>query len=448
MLVAVFMLVLDVSVVTVSLPALRADLGASFESSQWVLDAYAIALATLLLPAASFADLRGRKRTYLAGLGLFTLSSLACALAPSIVALSVARGVQGLGGATLLATALPLIGAAFPEPAERAGAIAAFGATLAIGIAVGPLVGGALTEALGWQAIFLVNVPVGLVTWVAASRRLAESADPAGRRLDILGVGLLGAGLLALVFATVRGNVEGWGSAPIVGGFAAAAVLLGAFLAVERRRRDPMLELALFGSVSFSAAGVAVVALGGLIGTLVPLAAMLEQGLGHTALQAGAEVLPVSFACLLSAAVTGQKLSPRVAPRLLLAAGLWLVAAGLDLMTLVRYGRGFPALLPGMALAGLGWGAVNVVATELALAAVEPARAGMATGTLNVLRQIGMAAGIAALGAVYESATGGGLPAAAASSALAGAIIAAVGAVAVLALAGAATLVPEAARAS
>ena len=448
MLVAVFMLVLDVSVVTVSLPALRADLGASFESSQWVLDAYAIALATLLLPAASFADLRGRKRTYLAGLGLFTVSSLACALAPSIVALSVARGVQGLGGATLLATALPLIGAAFPEPAERAGAIAAFGATLAIGIAVGPLVGGALTEALGWQAIFLVNVPVGLVTWVAASRRLAESADPAGRRLDILGVGLLGAGLLALVFATVRGNVEGWGSAPIVGGFAAAAVLLGAFLAVERRRRDPMLELALFGSVSFSAAGVAVVALGGLIGTLVPLAAMLEQGLGHTALQAGAEVLPVSFACLLSAAVTGQKLSPRVAPRLLLAAGLWLVAAGLDLMTLVRYGRGFPALLPGMALAGLGWGAINVVATELALAAVEPARAGMATGTLNVLRQIGMAAGIAALGAVYESATGGGLPAAAASSALAGAIIAAVGAVAVLALAGAETLVPEAARAS
>ena len=182
-LVAVFMLLLDISVVTVALPQIRSDLTGSFAASQWVLDAYALALATLLLPAASFSDRRGRKRAFLTGLSVFTLASLACALSSSIFALGLARAVQGVGGAIVFATALPLIGAAYPDARERTGAVAAFGATVAIAVAIGPLVGGALTEAFGWQAIFLVNVPVGVATVLVASRRLVDWARrPSGSR--------------------------------------------------------------------------------------------------------------------------------------------------------------------------------------------------------------------------------------------------------------------------
>jgi EmrB/QacA subfamily drug resistance transporter len=438
-LVAVFMLLLDISVVTVALPEIRGDLTASFDASQWVLDAYALALATLLLPAASLADLRGRKRAYIVGLALFTLASLACALAPSILALSIARAVQGVGGAIVFATALPLIGAAYPNPRERAGAVAAFGATVAVAIAVGPLIGGALTEAFGWEAIFLINLPVGIAALALASRRLIESAaiTEQPRRLDVAGMVLLGTGLFALVFATVRGNVEGWGSAIIVGCFAAAVVLLAAFLAVERRERAPMVDLTLFRSASFSAAGASVLTLGALIGALVPLAVFLQQGLGHSALEAGAELLPVSVASFIAAALTARVLAARLGLRTLLGGGLALVAAGLALMTLVRNDPGVGVLVPGMMLAGLGWGTINVTATELALAAVEPERAGMATGTLNVLRQIGLAAGIAALGAIFEGAADKGLADALATAFLVGAGVTAVGALAVVALLGA-----------
>ncbi|MGI9099908.1 MAG: DHA2 family efflux MFS transporter permease subunit [Solirubrobacteraceae bacterium] len=438
-LVAVFMLLLDISVVVVALPDIRTDLGASFGASQWILDAYALALATLLLPAASLADLRGRKRAYLFGLALFTLASLACALAPSVDALSVARAIQGVGGAIVFATALPLIGAAYPNPRERAGAVAAFGATVAVAIAVGPLIGGALTEAFGWQAIFLINLPVGLAALAIASRRLVESADMTHRqRLDIAGMVLLGVGLFALVFATVRGNVEGWDSAIIVGGFAAAAVLLVAFLVVERRRKAPMVDLTLFRSPAFTAAGASVLALGALVGAFVPLTVFLQLGLGHGALRAGAELLPISVASFIAAALTARVLAPRLGLRWLLAGGLALVAVGLALMTLVRDDPSLSALVPGMILAGLGWGAINVSATELALDAVEPARAGMATGVLNVLRQIGVAAGIAALGAIFESASdGGSLAGASADAFLVGAVITGLAALAVGALAAA-----------
>jgi EmrB/QacA subfamily drug resistance transporter len=443
-LVAVFMLLLDISVVVVALPDIRTDLGASFGASQWILDAYALALATLLLPAASLADLRGRKRAYLFGLALFTLASLACALAPSVNVLSAARAIQGIGGAIVFATALPLIGAAYPNPRDRAGAVAAFGATVAIAIAVGPLIGGALTEAFGWQAIFLVNLPVGAAALAIASRRLVESADMTHKqRLDIPGMALLGLGLFALVFATVRGNVEGWDSAIIVGGFAAAAVLLVAFLVVERRQKAPMVDLTLFRSPAFTASGASVLALGALVGAFVPLTVFLQLGLGHGALRAGAELLPISAASFLAAALTARVLAPRLGLRWLLAGGLVLVAVGLALMTMVRDDPGLSALVPGMMLAGLGWGAINVSATELALAAVEPARAGMATGVLNVLRQIGVAAGIAALGAIFESASdGGSLAGAAADAFLVGAVIAGLGALAVGALAAARTEVP------
>lgn len=438
-LVAVFMLLLDISVVTVALPDIRTDLGASFGASQWVLDAYALALATILLPAASLADLRGRKLAYLIGLAVFTGASLACALAPSIAALSVARAIQGAGGAIVFAAALPLIGAAYPNARERSGAVAAFGATVAVAIAVGPLIGGALTQAFGWEAIFLINLPVGVAALIMASRHLVESAEATQkRRVDILGMGLLGLGLFALVFGTVRGNVEGWGSAVIVGGFGAGLLLLVAFLAVERRRQAPMVDLTLFQSAAFSAAGASVLTLGALIGALVPLTVFLQLGLGHSALRTGVELLPISVMSFVAAALTARVLAPRLGLRSLLGGGLALVAGGLALMTLVRDNSGYSILVPGLMLAGLGWGTINVTATELALAAVEPARAGMATGTLNVLRQIGLAAGIAALGAIFESGSDGAMAGALADACLVGAIFTGLGALGVGALAGAA----------
>jgi MFS family permease len=338
----------------------------------------------------------------------------------------------------VFATALPLIGAAYPDARERTGAVAAFGATVAVAVAIGPLVGGALTEAFGWQAIFIVNVPVGVATLVAASRRLLDDAEPAaGQALDVPGMGLLGAGLFALVFATVRGDIEGWGSPVIVGSYALAVALLGGFLAVERGRRSAMIDLTLFRSRTFSAAGVAVLGLGGLIGALVPLTNFLQAGLGHGALQAGVELLPISGMSFVAAALTARVLGERVGAGTLLGGGLGLTAAGLALMTLVRDSPGFLSLLPGMVLAGLGWGTINVTATELSLAAVEPARAGMATGTLNVMRQVGLAAGIAALGAVFQGAARHGMADASADAFVVGAVVTGVGALAAAGLAGA-----------
>jgi EmrB/QacA subfamily drug resistance transporter len=436
-LVAVFMLLLDISVVMVALPRIRGDLSGSFAASQWVLDAYALALATLLLPAASISDLRGRKPAYIAGLSLFTLASLGCAVSPSILALAIARAIQGIGGAMVFATALPLIGAAYPDARERTGAVAAFGATVAVAVAIGPLVGGALTEVFGWQAIFLVNVPVGIATLMMASRRLLDSSEPvAGQSLDGPGMGLLGTGLFALVFATVRGDIEGWGSPLIVGSYALALVLLTGFLLAERSRRSPMIDLTLFRSRGFAAAGVSVLGLGGLIGALVPLTNFLQAGLGHGALQAGVELLPISGMSFVAAALTARVLGERVGAGTLLGGGLGLAAAGLALMTLVRDSPGFLTLLPGMVLAGLGWGTINVTATELSLAAVEPARAGMATGTLNVMRQVGLAAGIAALGAVFQGAARHGMADASADAFVVGAVVTCVGALAAAVLAG------------
>jgi EmrB/QacA subfamily drug resistance transporter len=400
-LVASFMLVIDISAVTVALPAVRADLGGSFEASQWVLDAYAIALAAVLLPAASVADSRGRKRTYLAGLGLFTSASLACALAPSILLLDLARAAQGIGAAGVFSAALPLIAVAYPEAHARSRAIAAFGATIAMATAAGPFVGGAVTEAFGWSAIFLLNVPLGFGAVVVAAHRLAESADASGRPVDVAGGLLLGTALLALVFALLRGNHEGWAGPPILGAFATACAFLAAFLLVERRVAHPMVDLALLRSGRFAPAGLSVLSLGALIGALVVLAAFLQDGLHHGPLRTGIELLPVSAMSFVAALAT-RALASRLSTQALLVAGLGIVAGGLAAMALIGRHGTVAVAVPGMVLAGFGWGAINVIASEAALAAVPPSNAGMATGTLNALRQVGLAAGIAGIGAVFQ----------------------------------------------
>ena len=233
--VATFMLLLDITVVNVALPSIREDLGASFTDLQWVVDAYALTLAALVLTAGSLADRLGRRRLFAIGLGVFSLASLLCALAPDPTFLNMARAFQGIGGAVMFAVSLALVAQEFPAGRERGTAMGIYGATIGVAVAVGPLVGGALTEGLGWESIFYLNVPVGIGAIAVTYLKLRESRDPNATRVDWAGVATFSASLFLLVLALVRGNDEGWGSTLIVSLLAGSALLMAAFVAVERR---------------------------------------------------------------------------------------------------------------------------------------------------------------------------------------------------------------------
>jgi EmrB/QacA subfamily drug resistance transporter len=408
---AIFMLVLDVTIVSVALADLQRDLRATLADLQWVVDAYTLALAGGLLTAATLGDRIGRKRIFAAGLAIFSGASLACAVAGSVAALDAARAVQGLGASLLFGTALPLLGAAFPDVRGRARAVGAFGAAMSAATAVGPLAGGALVDGPGWRWIFLVNVPVGL-TGLAATLWLTESRPQSARRADWPGAVLLTAGLLALLLALIRGNGSGWASAPILGLFAAAAVLLAAFFAREATAVEPMFDLGLLRRPVF--AGVAVQAFA-LTATLVAatfyLALYLQNTLGFSPWGTGLRVLPLTVAAFAAAPATSAALH-RIGVRLPLALGL--LAAG-DGLALIAFGASLPgddpghvwlSLVPGLVLAGLGLGSGLAASASAALSAVGPERAGMATGTITTIRQVGLAAGVAALGALFEHRAG------------------------------------------
>src|SRR5215216_4641517 len=250
--VATFMLLLDITVVNVALPSIRADLGASFTDLQWVVDAYALTLAALVLTAGSLADRLGRRRLFAVGLGIFTVASLLCALAPDPTFLNGARAVQGVGGAVMFAVSLALIAQEFSAGRERGMAMGVYGATIGIAVAVGPLVGGALTEWLGWQSIFFLNVPIGIAAIAITYLRLRESSDPNASRIDWAGLVTFSSSLFLLVLGLLRGNEERWGSTLIVSLLGGAAALMLAFLAIETRVKQPMLPLHLFRKPAFT----------------------------------------------------------------------------------------------------------------------------------------------------------------------------------------------------
>ena len=258
--VATFMLLLDITIVNVALPDIARDLRSSFSDLQWVIDAYALSLAALLLTAGSLADLLGRRLVFAAGLGLFTAASLLCALATSPMFLDLARAAQGIGAAAMFATSLALLAATF-QGRERGTAFGAWGATTGAAVAVGPLVGGVLTQSVGWQSIFLITVPIGIGAIVVALTRVAESRDPDAAGVDWGGLATFSAGLFLLVFALVRGNPEGWGSPLIVSFLVGAVVLLCAFVVVERRQARPMFDLTLLRKPAFTGASIAAFAL-------------------------------------------------------------------------------------------------------------------------------------------------------------------------------------------
>jgi EmrB/QacA subfamily drug resistance transporter len=399
--VATFMLLLDITVVNTALPAIQKDLGGSFTDLQWVIDAYALSLAALVLTAGSLADRLGRRRVFAAGLAIFSAASLLCALAPDPTFLNLARGLQGVGGAIMFAVSLALVAQEFPAGPERGMAMGIYGATIGIAVAIGPLVGGLLTDGLGWEWVFLLNVPIGLAALAVTYWKLAESRDPNATRIDWPGLLTFSSSLFLLVLALVRGNDEGWGSTLIVSLFAAAAALLVAFAAIEQRVREPMLPLSLFRRRAFTGVQLAAFAVSGsMFALFLYLTLYLQSFLGYSPIDAGLRYLPITIASFVVAPLSGMALA-KVQARYLMSAGLALTGVGLLLMSGLEMTSGWTALLGGFLVAGAGIGLLNPVIADVALSVVPKERSGMAAGINDTFRQVGIAVGIAAWGAIF-----------------------------------------------
>jgi EmrB/QacA subfamily drug resistance transporter len=399
--VATFMLLLDITVVNVALPSIREDLGASFADLQWVVDAYALTLAALVLTAGSLADRLGRRRLFAWGLGIFSVASLLCALAPDPTFLNLARAVQGIGGAIMFAVSLALVAQEFPAGRERGTAMGIYGATIGVAVAIGPLVGGALTDGLGWESVFYLNVPVGVAALAVTYLKLRESRDPNATRIDWAGVISFSAALFLLVFALVRGNDEGWGSTLIVSLFAGSAALLAAFVALERRVQEPMLPLALFRRGAFTGVQLAAFAISGsMFALFLYLTLYLQNYLGLSPFETGLRYLPITLASFFVAPIAGAMLS-RVPARVMLSVGLGGAGVGLLLMSGIGAGDEWTTLLGGFLVAGAGIGLLNPVIADVALSVVPKEQSGMAAGINDTFRQVGVAVGIAVWGAVF-----------------------------------------------
>jgi EmrB/QacA subfamily drug resistance transporter len=400
---ATAMLMLDIAVVNTALSRIAEDLKTGLTGLQWVVDAYTLALASVVLTAGSLADRFGRRRLFTAGLVVFTAASAACAAATDIVFLDVARAVQGIGAAVMFAVSLAILAHAFPGQRERTGALAAYGATIGGTFAIGPLVGGALTSGLDWQWIFLINVPLGLACiWITLTQ-VSESKDPRAPRVDWLGQATLAAGLFLLVLGLLHGNEDGWTSAGIVTKLGAAAALLVAFVAVEGRVKEPMLPLKLFRNPSFTGAQVAAAAISATFFAVFLYSTLyLQQVLGLSPIEAGLAYLPATIVIFFVSGATST-LGEKVSPRVMVAGGLALVAVGMGLMTLAGADSSWTATLPGMLVAGVGTGLFNPALTAVALGSAPVEQSGLAAGTNDTFRQAGIAVGVAALGALVPA---------------------------------------------
>jgi EmrB/QacA subfamily drug resistance transporter len=400
--VGTFMLLLDITIVNVALPRIAIDLKASFTDIQWVIDAYALTLASVLLTAGTLADILGRRLMFAIGLGLFAFTSLLCALSPSALFLILARAGQGIGGAIMFATSLALLAQEF-RGRERGTAFGAWGATIAASAAVGPLLGGFLTEAFGWSSIFYINVPIGIGALLLTLAKVGESRDPEGRRIDWIGTVTFTGALFLLVFAVIRGNALGWGSATIVGLFAGGFALLAAFLVSQFVQENAMFDVTLFRKPTFSGVSIAAFAVSSaMFSMFLYLVLYLQTILGYSPLQAGLRFLPFTVVSFVAAAASGN-LSAKVPARFLLAGGLLLTGIGLALMRGLTVDSDWTALLAGFIVAGAGVGLINPALASTAIGVVPPQRSGMASGINSTFRQVGIAAGIAILGAIFES---------------------------------------------
>ena len=408
-----FFLTLDDTALSVALPSIGRDLGLGLSGLEWVVNAYTLALAALLLTGGKLSDALGSRRIFLAGLAVFTIASLAAELAPTGLLLIAARVVQGAGAALLMPATLAIISTTFP--ARRRGmAIGIWAGVSAGGLAIGPLLGAALTESFGWRSIFLVNVPLG-VLGLAFGRAILVESRPASRRLhlDLAGMLAWSATLFALVFALTEGMSYGWSSPLVLGSFASAAVGLVVFVQLERRREEPLLELSLFRSRNLSGANaVSLLSTAVMCSIFFFISLYLQIVRGYSAIEAGAAFLPMTLLICLVAPAVGR-VSDRIGRRLPAALGMVVLAGGLLLLSRLGGTSGLGALLPALMLSGLGIGLTTAPVTTAALDFAPQDEAGVRAGILNTSRMIGLAVGIALMGAIVTARWPGGLAGAA-----------------------------------
>ena len=397
-----FMLLLDITIVNVALPDIQHALNSTFSDLQWIVDAYALTLAAFLLTSGSLADMYGRRRLYLVGLVIFTASSVVCGFSVSTLMLILARGVQGVGGAIMFAVSLALLADAF-RGKDRGIAFGVWGAITGLAVAIGPLLGGILTSGISWRWIFFVNAPLGVAALIISMMRVAESRQPRASRPDWAGFLLFTAGLACLVYALIESSRRSFTDHLVLGCFAAAALLLFAFVLVEWRTRHPMFELGLFRLPTFSGGLVAALGISASIfSMLLYLVLYLQDVLGYSALGTGVRLTIISGGVLVTATIAGR-LSSRVPVRWLIGPGLVLVGVGLLLMRGLDATSSWTHLIPGMIVSGLAVGLVNPPLASTAVGVVPPQRAGMASGINSTFRQIGIATGIALLGSLFAS---------------------------------------------
>ena len=405
-----FMVLLDVTIVNNALPAIQRSLDTSLSGLQWIIDAYTLVFATLLLTAGALADRQGRKRWFMIGLAVFTIGSALCGLAPNQGVLVASRALQAAGGAALSPASLALLTGAFPEPRERAQAIGIWSGISGLSLAAGPLIGGALVDGPGWRWVFFVNLPVGVIAFLAAARFLVESVNPHPRRLDLAGQALAIATLGSLVYGLIEGGAKGWTSPLILSMFAVAAVSLAGLLLVERLRPQPMIELRFFRSPPFSGTNlVAFLTFFALLGFTFFNTLYFQEIRGYSAFGAGLLSLPATLAIVVVAPLAGRFAAAR-GPGLPIAMGTALAGAGM--LSLVGLGIATPYshIWWSIALFGIGLGLVTPPMAAAAVAGMPPSQAGVASAVLNTSRQVGGAVGIALLGAIFSNQFRAALP--------------------------------------
>lgn len=395
-----FMLQLDANIVSVSLPAIARSLDASFAGIEWVITAYMLSFASLLMPAGALADRFGRKKLLITGLTVFTFASLLCGLAPNLSVLIAARALQGAGAAMQLSSALATLSHAF-QGAARARAFSFWGSVVGIGIACGPVVGGLITQGFGWEWAFYINLPIGLALIALIVRVIDSSKDPDAMRLDVPGVACLGGALFLATLALIEGNHRGWTDRWIVAELSGAVVLFASFIAVELRQDRPMLDLSYFRKPTYLGANVAQLAFSaGLLTMLTFVPIFLQSGLGHGSAAAGLMMLPMVMPLFVMPRIVTRHLAHRFSGRALLATGLSIVCLGLFVFALVVRQRAYLPMVGGMLLTGIGAGLLNGETTKVGMTVIPKERSGMASGVSGTMRFSGLVIGIAALGAI------------------------------------------------
>jgi EmrB/QacA subfamily drug resistance transporter len=401
---ATAMLMLDIAVINTALSHIAHDLNASLTGLQWIIDAYTLTLATIVLSAGSLADRLGRRLVFAWGIAIFTASSLVCALSGTIVVLDIARAVQGIGAALMFATSLALISATFSEASDRAKAFAAYGATIGAAFAIGPLVGGLLTSGISWRAVFYINVPLGLFALLATRVWVAESRDPHPRPLDLPGQATLCASLFLLVLGLLRGNIDGWGSPVILAELIGGTALLALFIAIQARSPKAMLPLGFFRRPAFTGAQIAAFAISAsFFAIYLYLTLYLQEVLHLSAVGSGLVYLPGTVLMFVISGASAP-LVERTSPGLMISGGLALVAGGMALMTIITATSSWTLVLPGELLASIGTGLFNPALSSVALSSLPERHGGLAAGVNDTFRNAGIALGVAVFGALVPAA--------------------------------------------